>query len=197
MIDMQKDSWLIDKYKQLHSGEGEFFYRGIRQASRPDMWSGICFETKLLKLLVRVTAKRKTFSVLDWGCGKANYSEKVHTMFDGRLQCWYLYDPGFVKFETPPSGTFDFIVCADVMEHIEDPEESLLRMNSHLDEKGIALFTICGRPDSRTFDDGLNMHVTLKSFEEWKLLLKTHFGHKKVILIYNNRNFWESWNATV
>lgn len=186
---------LLDLYKALHRGEGTYLQNGQVMRASPVLWNGQCFAAKLARPLRLITAKRASFRVLDYGCGKASYMPNLHRYFDSRIQEWYLYDPGYEKYSAPPVGTFDYVVCADVMEHVIDYEETLSNIASHLDKKGIALFSISGGLDSRSFANGLNMHVTLKSAEDWQALLKKHFGAKKVILLYNNRDYWESWHA--
>jgi len=190
---------LLELYRDLHEGKGDYLYKGQRESAHPNLWDGRCFETKVLPLFRRVVAKRKSFRVLDWGCGKALYYPRVLKEFAGRVQSWYLYDPGYRKYVEPYTGACDVLLCCDVMEHVlpEDEMETLVEMDWVLDPKGIAIFTICGKPDARDFVNGVNTHVNLKSFEEWKALLKLVFGDKKVILIYNSRQYWESWHATV
>lgn len=188
---------LLDRYKALHKGWGLYLRNGQVMVPDADLWDGNCFVRKLARLLKIVSSKDESFTVLDWGCGKARYMDRVHEFYDGKVQEWYLYDPGNELYEKPPTGKFDYIVCADVMEHVEEPEMTLENMAPFLHHDGIALFSISGYPDSRQFEDGLNMHVTLKSFEEWQALLKKHFKAKRVILLYNNTQYWESWRASV
>jgi len=190
---------LLELYRDLHEGKGDLFYKGERFTANPSLWDGRCFDQKILSLFRRVVKKRKSFRVVDWGCGKARYYGDVLKEFAGRVQTWYLYDPGYRKYSTPPEGTYDVLLCCDVMEHVLDENmwETLVAMDWVLDEKGIAIFTICGNPDNRTFENGVNTHVNLKSFEEWQKILKHAFGDKKVILLYNSRQYWESWHATV
>ena len=190
-------SSLLDRYKALHDGEGFYYFKGVLEPASPRLWDGSCFARKLFRLFNKVVSKRDNFRVLDYGCGKAEYMSYIHKAYAGRIQEWYCYDPGYNRYSTPPSGEFDYIICADLMEHVEDYEETLAKMETHLSKKGIAIFGIAGHPDSIEFDDGLNMHVTLKSAVEWQQLLKKHFGNKKVILVYNNTNYWESWHATL
>ncbi len=196
---MVTTSALLERYKNLHEGRGSFIYRGEVTQQFEELWDGRCFEQKLLPVLTSAAKKRDSFSVLDYGCGKARYLPDVHARFGGRLQQWFCYDPGFNRYAVPPhpSQQFDFVVCADVMEHVLEPEYTIVDIANRLADDGIAMFSISGRPDSRQFDDGLNMHVSLRTFREWRQVLEEHFGSKKVILIYNNTHYWESWHATV
>lgn len=188
---------LLNRYRSLHDGDGFYLYKGERQPADDQLWNGSCFARKLFPLFNKVVAKRESFRVLDYGCGKAMYMRYIHSAYRGRIQEWYCYDPGYNRYSVPPSGTFDYIICADVMEHVIDYEATLSNIASYLDRNGVAVFGISGKPDARQFDDGLNMHVTLKSASEWQQLLKKHFGKKKVILVYNNKEYWESWHAIV
>lgn len=188
-------SHLLDRYRKLHSGVGYYLFRGVPKLADETLWDGNCVGRKILPLLERIVHKRESFRVLDWGCGKAKYSIG---RFGGKVQEWYLYDPGYEPYSAAPRGLYDYIVCADVMEHIIDVEPTLENMARHLDKNGIAIFAISGCPDLRQFfEDGLNMHVTQKTVDEWKVLLKKHFRNKKAILIYNNKIFWESWHAPI
>lgn len=160
----------------------------------PDMWDGGCFMRKLLFPMKKYLEKRPG-RVLDYGCGKANYTKHLGPLQFKHTE-WVLYDPGYVKYVDEPQGSFDYIGCADVMEHVLEYEVTLAKISKLLRRGGLVMFSISGHPDKRFFEGGINMHVTQLSLEEWIVLLQKHFPRdKNVILLYNNINYWESWNA--
>ena len=191
---------LLKRYRKLHDA-GPILFDGHRvDDMNVELWTGACFSRKLLRLFCSLLDRRKVkkpLRVLDYGCGKARYVKHVPILFNHDIEEWACYDPGYTKYLAEPTGQFDHIICADVMEHVLEYEETLAKIASLLRDDGIALFSIAGHPDRRAFMDGINLHVTLLTADEWCALIKKHFGDKRVILVYNNAEYWESWNASV
>lgn len=115
-------------------------------------------------------------SILDFGCGKAflytnslninNINYKNITEF-WNVKDVYLYDPGVVKFSTYPNKKYDGVICTDVIEHI--PENDIMNFIQDifdLSEKFVFI-VVALMPASKQFDDGKNIHLCLKSKNEW------------------------------
>lgn len=126
-------------------------------------------------LLKRFRAK----TLLDYGAGKAKHYEK--TMFslpDGRkvtglrdlwsLHKIRLYDPGYAPHAEYPTGSFDAVICTDVLEHIPEQDldwviGDLFGFARSVVYAGVAIY-----PAGKLLPDGSNAHVTLKPAEWWQ-----------------------------
>lgn len=117
-------------------------------------------------------------TLLDYGAGKAEGYEKVQaTTPDGRtvtglkaiwgLESITLYDPGYEPHSTLPSGTFDAVICTDVLEHC--PEEDI---DWILDElfayaRKFVFCSIACYPAKKILPNGENAHITQMSPGWW------------------------------
>lgn len=118
--------------------------------------------------------KHNVKSVLDYGCGKAQAWRNLP--LPDRI-C--LYDPAVPKHDLLPKGTFDLVVCCDVLEHVPELElyELFTRLFHYADKA--MLLTFCNRPAKKTFSDGTNVHVTQKDHAAWMELIN-RFNHKNI-----------------
>lgn len=117
-------------------------------------------------------------TILDYGCGKAvGYQKARMTLPDGRKlrglkEIWdvddiRLFDPGYAPHSAVPTGTYDGVLCTDVLEHC--PEEDIGWIIDEL--FGFAekfLFcTIACYPARKKLPNGENAHITLKNAGWW------------------------------
>jgi SAM-dependent methyltransferase len=110
--------------------------------------------------------------VLDYGAGKGILAARLKNK-GFRVQ---EYDPAIPEKSDKPVGKFDFIVCTDVLEHVE-PEyiENVLNELREYMRKG-GFFTIClGPARKHILPDGRNAHVLIRSREWWMDELKKRF----------------------
>ena len=78
-----------------------------------------------------------------------------------------MYDPAVPGYDEKPEGTFDIVICTDVMEHIEEQDVPAVLDNIFgYADKGVYL-AICLREAKRLLPDGRNRHVTVKPQEWW------------------------------
>ena len=129
-----------------------------------------------IKRLIEATDSR---TILDYGAGKGlQYRPQkimvggVHVA-DGVAEYWDVdevrcYDPGYAPHSARPEGTFDGVICTDVLEHC--PEEDVPWI---LEE----IFAYAGRfvylnvacyPARKTLPNGENAHVTVRPAEWWR-----------------------------
>lgn len=138
--------------------------------------------------------KRKSVKILDYGCGHAihwhdekiihNEVKKSLTSIIGdKLQCFYRYDPAHPLYSKLPLEKFDIVVCTDVMEHVLDSDLPTLLNNikNSLEPNGVVIFSICTIPSRNRFIDGINMHVNIKSKEEWIDIIKQYCPNSRII----------------
>lgn len=149
---------LVDQYLTLHAKDPGAF-QGF--SVLPHAWE--------IRRLIKGTHSER---VLDYGCGKGcQYSEdRVHEWWGVKVT---LYDPGVMKFAKKPEGTFDGVVCTDVLEHVPESDVAAL-----IDELlGYAMrfvfMTACCRPASRLLPNGSNAHVTIQPEAWWRHMVKS------------------------
>lgn len=100
-------------------------------------------------------------SVLDYGCGQGKL-KLLLPEYDVRE-----YDPAIEGKDHPPSRA-DYLVCLDVLEHIEEDclELVLQHMRSVTAKRAIVLIDC--RPAKKVLADGRNAHICLHTPEWWR-----------------------------
>lgn len=116
-------------------------------------------------------------TILDYGCANGKFKPYMnkhkpdYEVFE--------YDPGIIGKDTPPSAA-DFVVCCDVMEHVEP--ELLEDVMKHL--QGLVLksgfFNISTKDAITLLSDGTNAHKIVKDGEWWVSLFKEYFEVSQV-----------------
>ena len=123
-------------------------------------------------------------TVLDYGCGKAELHDAHRLKPLWKLELLDKYDPGVVEWCTPPTRSYDLVVCTDVLEHIEEEDlDQILRHIYSLTNK-VLFASISTRPASKKLPDGTNAHKTIQPDRWWKDKLNEIFHDKLVIAFY-------------
>ena len=160
---------VIKKYKVFHEN-------GIKNQPGFSTFLGYSLTKWILKIQ-EIIKTNDCNSLLDFGCGKAFlYKNKFKIgdkEFTNLSELWnlkniYLYDPGLEEYSDYPKGKYDGIICTDVVEHI--PENDVLNFIDELFKLSnkFIFVVIATMPASKYFDDGKNIHLSLKDQEEWK-----------------------------
>lgn len=126
-------------------------------------------------------------TVLDYGCGKGHQYTKHNLHELANINMPTLYDPAIPQFSRLPQGTFDSVICTDVMEHIHQDEcdKVLEEIFAYADHS--VFFTISCNPAKKHFPDGTNYHVNCKPEEWWFATIKRlKPKHLKVWLIFSS-----------
>ena len=99
-------------------------------------------------------------TMLDYGCGKAAHWPR-HWQITG-------YDPAYEPYSAKPQGSYDMVICTDVMEHIpESATESTLAEIFDYSTKWVYL-AICTRDSNKRLPDGSSVHVNIKPESWWR-----------------------------
>ena len=85
-----------------------------------------------------------------------------------------LYDPGVEYFKKFPTEKTDGVICTDVIEHIPTPDIELFIDQLYSLSKKFIFVVIATVAASKYFDDGRNIHLTVKKEEEWQLIFNEY-----------------------
>jgi hypothetical protein len=163
---------LLDLYQEYHS-EGDEAQDFAASETYPGR--SLLRHIPNIRQLVDSTGAR---SLLDYGAGKGlqyewrNISLRDGTTISSVKDYWGIetvtcYDGAYPPFTTLPSGTFDAVICTDVLEHI--PEQDIPWV---LDELfGFATkfvyANIACHPAKAILPNGENAHCTVKPESWW------------------------------
>jgi 2-polyprenyl-3-methyl-5-hydroxy-6-metoxy-1,4-benzoquinol methylase len=194
----------IEKYRKLHAGESLFHTAATGEVMDYGKYkyefSGVEFTRKFIPYIEQYIKKvQRSITILDYGCGKGfmpwgPYRDKTRGVwghFADKIRAIWLYDPTNPPFaEKPPEGLqFDVVGAADVLEHIpEESVEFVIRdIDSFTKPDGVIILSISGIPALKTFDDGENLHCTLKDAKWWANTIVKN-TKKQFVIIYQGAN---------
>lgn len=200
---MNKLEEYIGRYRALHNGTDPYV-SGTKivydNTSGKRVFDGSQLGRKLppfIKKIIRY--KQRAITLLDYGCGKALHvytplkehnNKTLLGRLEGMVQCYYCYDPAVDIYSMkPPQGmVFDLVCCADVMEHIPEEyvQETLDSIASYVKDDGTAIFTISGNLARKSFEDGENLHATIKPLDWWLECVDKAFGKDKSYIVFYN-----------
>ena len=185
---------LVTQYQILHTKglkdrPGNAFFNGISLAVHIE---------KLTKLMLLEGVK----SLLDYGCGKAllydDMKYKEMPIDDNgqvlpkplsklwQLDYFSLYDPAYEKYSKLPKGKYDAVICTDVIEHIDEKDVDWILNEIFSYARKFVFLTIACYKALKTFKDGRNVHVNIKTPEHWTdKLLKLHDRHSHLNIHYS------------
>lgn len=133
--------------------------------------------------LIRLLAKDFGCSTfLDYGCGKRTMQHRIPELpFRG-------YDPAIEEFSGAPDPA-EFIVCLDVLEHVEP--EFLDAVLDHLQSltEHILLMSVSCRLSQKLLPDGRNSHLIVEPMEWW---LQKIMDRWKLLILHDkpDKNFF-------
>lgn len=119
--------------------------------------------------------KHKAATLLDYGCGAGDQWRQPHRLHRDFGLRWFdveLYDPAFPEHQEKPWGKFDGVLCSDVLEHVPEDEVEAFVATLFSHAKRFVWASVCCRPAKKTFDDGTNLHVTVKPIEWWRAVFE-------------------------
>jgi methyltransferase family protein len=161
---------MIARYRNLvESGSDNFKGLGITQ-----------YQNQIGRLIAKSGSK----TVLDYGCGAGfQYAAPWEIHKQWGVDVPTLYDPAFASHDKLPKGKFDAVLCSDVLEHIPEAEVPALVKTLFDYSKRFVWASVCCRIAKKSFDDGLNMHVTVNAFWWWQAKFVKWSGGKSYVLV--------------
>lgn len=141
--------------------------------AHPKKFSGYSI-TQHVEVVARLVKQTGAARLLDYGSGKGyQYIEKrCHEAWGGLLP--YCYDVGVRQLSKRPDGKFDGVLCCDVMEHIAEHDVSAVLADVFSFAESFVFFCISCRKANKSFEDGTNMHMTVRPPEWWAEQLAQH-----------------------
>lgn len=140
------------------------------------------------KEIGEVVRRHRARTLLDYGSGAGDAYRSPHFIHDvwglrkTDIRC---YDPSFpqLKLNKPIVGTFDGVICSDVLEHVPeaDVEKVIQTLFNRADD--FVWASVCCRPAKKFFADGTNMHVTIKPLVWWQGLFEALCDCKTFYLV--------------
>lgn len=133
-------------------------------------------------------------SILDYGAGQGGFVEVIDAP---TATVRHSYDPAIPALATPPAQNYDFVVCIDVLEHLEPDEVGpVLSDISRLSTT--ALFIVTTAPARAILPDGRNAHTTVRPPRWWRAAIKDAFGHAAAIPVFRkNRCGFKTYGSTM
>ena len=174
----------------------------------------IDFQVNSVHLHVKIFLKKVTGNLLDLGCGESPYRFLVNE----KITCYYgvdIFDAD--KFDYQKSnithfdglkipfsdGNFDFVICTEVLEHVEDFQTLVDDVHRVLKPGGSALFTIpwSARYHYIPYDYFRYTPATLlkifSKFKETEILARgtdiTSISSKLIVLFFRNLFPNQTW----
>lgn len=135
--------------------------------------------------------------ILDFGCGRGTFKPEIEPLHPD-VQVLE-YDPGVAGKTQLPKYPVDFVVCTDVMEHVEEEwVPHTLRTIQWLAIHGV-FFNIDLCESTSLLPDGRNTHITIKPAKWWMEQLHTYLpdmiwtvherGRRRIVLSGKREKF--------
>jgi hypothetical protein len=163
-------------------------YKSVLKQTHADLrstWGGGHSVDKLPKYEADMKAKQVA-TILDYGC--ANGKFKIYMNKHRPHYTVFEYDPGIEGKDALPQPA-DYIVCCDVMEHIEPDllDNVMLHLQSLMLKGGF--FNISTKDAVTLLSDGSNAHKLVKDGAWWVDVFKKYFEVRDVEVTRIETNF--------
>ncbi len=170
-----------EEYYSIINDYVEFHEKGTEKLAPERTFQGFSL-MKWVMNIKEIITNSESKSIIDFGCGKAvgylnpiNFESKEYknvSDFWGVKEVT-LYDPGVKKYEKYPEKKADGIICTDVIEHI--PPQDINKFIEDLYKLSNKFIFVVAATNlaQKTFKNGKNVHLTIKSRDEWISLFKS------------------------
>ena len=176
---------LVELYKDMHQ-RGDTLNE-IPAEQTFDGRSLVAHVGKIREIVDEFGAK----TLLDYGCGKALAYGRSYGLPDGSQvlglkDLWHLddirlYDPGYEPYSALPEGTYDGVICTDVLEHVPEEDVRWILGEMFAYANKFLYLTISCRLAVKHLPTGENAHITVFPPDWWdKVLRQVAVKHPEV-----------------
>ena len=129
-------------------------------------------------------------SILDYGAGQGGFVDVINAP---SATVRHSYDPAIPTLATLPQNSYDYVLCIDVLEHLEPDEVgAVLADVAKLSQN--ALFIVTTAPARAVLPDGRNAHTTVRPGRWWGEEIKKAFGHAAAVPVFRkNRSGFKTY----
>lgn len=178
-------------YRRMHV-EGERFLGEPPERTFPG--SSLMLQVGRIKRMIEATGAQ---NVLDYGCGKGQQYE-MRTLDrgdEGTFDCvqdyWdvdyvHCYDPSYAPYSELPRGTFDGVVCTDVLEHCPEEDVDWIVDELFSYANRFVFANVASYPARKRLPNGENAHVTLKPADWWQRVFASSASRRPGVV-------WQCW----
>lgn len=178
-------------YRQMHE-QGENFLGIPAEDTFPG--KSLLPQAARIKRLIEATG---SLTILDYGSGKGRQYEPTQ-LSDGKGGAWpgvldywdvdevVCYDPCYAAYARLPEGTFDGVVCTDVLEHCPEEDMDWIVGELFAYAKRFVFANVACYPASKRLPTGENAHCTIRPPEWWQELFGAAAARQPDIV-------WEVW----
>jgi len=159
----------IDLYRQYHKNQALYPGNTLEEHS---------------PLIANLIAQHDVETVLDYGCGKG-YQYTKHMVHKQWGVIPVLYDPAVPEFDEKPIGTFDMVLCTDVLEHVPEDELGGILGEIRAYTEKLAFFSVCTRKAMAVLPNGENAHCTIKRQGWWIETIRSEFPDELVEIVFS------------
>lgn len=142
-------------------------YRALQQQFHTECANYGISSRKYVEQVMGVATQIGTRDILDYGCGKCMLQKGIPYPIQN-------YDPCIPEYNIAPIPA-DFVVCTDVLEHIEPTSLTEVLDDLQRLTKKIILLDVSCAPAKKILPDGRNAHINLRHPREWLADLVTRF----------------------
>lgn len=164
---------LVAIYRTLHL-EGD----AALQYQAKDMFKGYTMLNSAAAIRSYIT-RTHAQTILDYGCGKGQQYEARNVEIPGKglvnsvQEYWGVdsitrYDPAYTPFSTLPEGTFDGVICTDVLEHCPEMDIPWILSELFRYAERFVYANVASYPAKKTLPNGENAHCTIQPPQWWK-----------------------------
>ena len=164
-------------------------FHGFYQAMHKNPKKFLGYSTKRhVKNITKLVEKHNAKTLLDYGCGKGMQylGRRFHEQWGGVLP--HCYDPGVRGLHKKPDGTFDGVICCDVLEHIPESLISDVLEEISLYAEKFVFANIALSPARKTLPNGQNAHVTLQPESWWRMKFEKSMSDQDVLLVFSDED---------